>query len=98
MGLGPQPGGNSTALNITAAAVIKALPGTVFRIAVVAPGSAGVLTLNDVATVGAAAAANQIVSIPFGNLVGAIPLDWPCAAGIVVSSVPTGGQVSIAFS
>lgn len=98
MGLGPQPGGNATTLNITAAAVIKATPGTIYRIAVIAAGSAGVLTLNDVATTGAAAAGNAIVSIPFGSLVGVITLDWPCATGIVVSAVTTGGVFSISFS
>jgi hypothetical protein len=100
MGLGPQPGGNATALNVTAAAVIKATPGTLFRVAVSAPGSAGALTLNDNTALTGNAAANAIVSIPYGSLAAGqiITLDWPCAAGIVVSAVPTGGVFAATFS
>lgn len=97
-GLGPVPGGNATVLNITAAAVVKATPGTAWRINVVAPGTAGSLILNDCATTGAAATANAIISIPFGSLPVTIPLTWPCNTGIVVSSVPTGGVFTISFS
>src|ERR1700693_2787913 len=100
MGLGPQPGGNATVLNITAPAVLKASPGTLVRIVVSAIGSAGALTLNDAATTGAAAQANAILSIPSGSLTAGqvIPLEWPCATGIVVSAVPTGGVFAAAFS
>lgn len=94
------PGGVSASLNVTAAGVVKPTAGVLARILVNAPGSAGNLTLNDVATTGAAAAANQILTIAFGSLtVGqVISLEWPCGTGIVVSSVPTGGAVSISFS
>jgi hypothetical protein len=95
-------GGNSSALQVTAAAVIKATPGRLAKITVVAPGTtSGALTVNDCATTGAASAANQIVSIPFGSLTAGqvIALDWPCQVGIVVSAVPGGGspQYSISF-
>ena len=45
-------------------------------------------TANDCATTGAAAAANQLATIPAA--VGIISVDWPCLAGIVV--VPGSGQ------
>jgi hypothetical protein len=65
-----------------------------------APGSAGNLTLNDCATVGAAAAANQVISLAFGSLTAGqqLWLDFPMAAGITVSAIPTGGVVSIAYN
>ena len=93
------PGGVSAANNITAAQVIKALLGVCVRLICVAPGTAGSLTLNDCLTVGAAAA-NQFFTKLFSALSAGmvIPPKWPCAAGIVVSSVLTAGVFSIAFS
>ena len=95
--------GNLSGLNITAATVVKASAGRLVRVLVVAQGSGGALTLNDCATTGAAAAANQIITIPYnatGYVVGAtFTLNWPCALGIVVSAVPSGGgQVSISYA
>ena len=94
------PGGISSAINITAAQVIKAAPGICATLICVAPGSAGSLVLNDCATTGAAAATNELFSKLFSALSAGqvIPLKWPCGAGIVVSSVPTAGVFSIAFS
>jgi hypothetical protein len=95
------PGGNTAAYNlVTTAQVLKGGPGILMRLLVTTPGSAGNLTFNDCATVGAAAAANQIVSIPFGSLtIGQmITFEWPCIAGIVVSALPTGGLYSVSFS
>lgn len=94
------PGGISAALNVTAAAVIKGVSGVLVRILVNAPGTAGNLTVNDVATTGGAAAANQILTIAFGSLtVGqVIALEWPCGTGIVVSAVTTGGAFAISYS
>ena len=80
-------GGRNSSLNITAATVVKAGPGRLVRISVVVAGSAAG-TANDCITTGAAAAANEIAAIP--NSVGVIPLEWPCATGIVV--VPGTGQ------
>jgi len=93
-------GGTKTALQVNSARVIKAAPGNLARILVQAPGSAGNLVLNDCATVGAAAAANQIATIAFGSLtIGQqIWIDWPCATGIVVSAIPTAGVVSISYN
>lgn len=89
-----QNGGNSSKLNITAAVVVKATPGRLRKIVVVAPGSgSGALTVNDCATTGAAAAANAILSVPFGSMTAGqvFNLDWPCSTGIVVSAVPAAG-------
>lgn len=97
--LAPAPGGNASALNVTAAGVIKASPGILCRVLIVAPGTAGNLVLNDTTTVGSASAANTILTVAFGNLaVGqVIYLNWPCLNGIVVSAVPTGSQISISY-
>jgi hypothetical protein len=48
------PGGSSAALNVTAPGVIKAAPGILMRIAVIAAGSAGNLTINDATSTGGA--------------------------------------------
>jgi hypothetical protein len=97
--------GKSSALNITAAAVVKATPGRVAKVVIVDPGATGgTFTLNDVATVGAAATANRVWTLPFdspNNFAGNVfDLDWPFANGIVVGAVPTGGtpQVSVSFN
>ena len=95
-----QPGGNKSSLNISAAAVVKATNGIVFRITTSTAGSAGDLVLNDVATVAGAAATNQIVSIPFGSLAAGsvVTLEWPCATGITISAVPTGWVGAVSYS
>lgn len=87
------PGGASSAINITGAQVIKGRPGLCVRLTCI---TAGTPTLNDAATTGAAAASNEFFSgaLTAGQVV---PLNWPCAAGIVVSAV-SAGVFSIAFS
>jgi hypothetical protein len=94
------PGGDRTTFNITAAAVIKPAPGTLMRINVIAPGTAGSLTFNDCTTTGAATAANEIYTVPFGSLSAGevITLEWPANAGITVSAVPTGGAFAVAYA
>lgn len=92
--LGPRPGGNASHLDITAATVVKATPGTVYQVNVVVAGSAAG-SVNDCATTGAAAAANQIAEIPLavGNYaVG----PFPTFVGLVIVP-PTGGTVSVSF-
>jgi hypothetical protein len=93
-------GGVSRAINITSAQVIKAAPGILATVLCVAPGSAGSVILNDTTTVGGAAVTNEIFAKLFSALAAGqvIQLKWPCAAGIVVSSVPTAGAFSIAFA
>jgi len=95
------PTGAQSAINVTAAAVVKPTPGVVMRILVVAAGSGGSLTLNDSATTGAAATANEIFTIAQASLtVGqVITIEFPCKNGITVSAVPTGSpQFSISFN
>ena len=83
----------SNSYNITAAAVVKAVPGRLAKISVVVAGStAG--KVNDCATTGAIAAANQICAIP--NTVGMIAMDWPCTAGITVTP-GTGQTLAISY-
>lgn len=89
-------GGTNTALNVTAAVVVKPTKGILHRITVIAPGSGGALVVNDNTQLGGSNVnANAFVNIPFGSLtIGQIiPLIWPCTNGIVVSQVPTGGAV-----
>lgn len=80
--------------DITAPTIVKASPGTLWRVSVIVAGStAG--TANDCTTTGAAAVANQIAEIP--NTVGEIELQWPCADGIVI--VPgTAQTIAVSFS
>jgi hypothetical protein len=86
--------------SVTAAAVIKAVPGLVGTIIVDVAGSGGALTLNDCATVGAAGAGNQVASIANASIVAGVPYSffWPCKTGIVISAVPTGSTVRISFT
>jgi hypothetical protein len=79
-------GANAT-YNISAATVVKASAGRLFKISVIVAGAAG--TVNDVATTGGAAIGNQISVIPAAN--GVFDFNWPCATGIVI--VPGAGQV-----
>jgi hypothetical protein len=105
------PGGTKSALNITAAGIVKkdannaALPGTLFSLLINAVGSAGVLTLNDTDTVAHAAAANQICTLTTAQLTSIlaasgprIELPWPCAIGIVVSVISGGIVIAAAYT
>ena len=93
--------GVQTTLDITAAAVIKASPGHIGKIVVVAPGTtSGSLVVNDSATTAGAATANQILNIAFGSMTAGqvISLGFPCKNGIVVSAVPTAGSPQYCMS
>lgn len=93
--------GSSSSLNLTAASVIKATPGRIAKVIVLAGGTAsnGVFTINDVATTGAAAAANAVWTLPSGATAGSVyDLDFPCAVGIVLSAVPSAGSPILAIS
>ena len=100
-------GGLLTVLDITAAAVIKASAGRVNQVLVswtTAP-TGGVITLNDCATTGTAAASNVIFSTTYSQLVlgggNILYLQFPFFTGLVLSAVPTGGsgfQVAVSYS
>jgi len=93
-------GGNQSALNVTAAAVINPQPCVLYSVIVVNPGTDGTLTLNDTTTVGGASSSNTLVTVPSGSLTAGqqIVLQIPIASGIVVSSMPTGGAINIGYS
>jgi len=86
--------------NSIATAVIKGTAGTCFQIMVVSPGTAGSLTVNNCATVGAATGGNQVVSyLASGMFAGQIiDVNFACNTGIVVSAMPTGGQFTIVYN
>jgi len=91
--LTPRAGGNASALNVTAATVVKAAPGTVFTVTVNTAGAAG--SIHDCLTTGAAAASNLVFNIP--AVAGVYSLTFPCFVGIVVS--PGAAQVvSVAYA
>jgi hypothetical protein len=85
-------GGISAALNLTAPQVIKNAPGVCVKVVCIAAGN---LTLNDAVTTGGASAANEFYTFTGMTVGQVVPLDWPCAAGIV-ASVAT-GTFAIAF-
>jgi hypothetical protein len=100
MGVQVTANGASAALNITAASVIKATPGRVARVSILAPGStSGSFVLNDCATTGAATTANQVFNLPYNgtnNIAGSVfNVEIPCAVGIVCSAVPGAGSPRI---
>lgn len=86
--------GGSSVLNITQSTLVKVGPGRLAKVSVVVAGS-GVGTINDCATTGAAAAANQIGTAP--TALGTTTFNWPCFAGIVI--VPgTGQTIAVSYS
>ena len=86
--------GSTVTKNITASTLLRAAgPGRICKISVIVAGSAAG-TVNDCATTGAAAVANQIAAIPAA--VGLIALDMPCTLGMVI--VPgTGQTLAVSF-
>lgn len=102
-----RPGGNSTALNITAATGAGAVgiknpaaTGVVMRIIPNTLGTTNPLTLNDLAVNTGAAAANQVISIPVASMVAGVPITIEAVFqnGLVISSFPTGGSYVITYS
>ena len=93
--------GREAALNVTAAAVIKAGAGVIHRLIVIAPGTtSGSLTINDLAATSGGAAANQLFSVGFAGLTAGqvISLDLPVTTGIAVTAVPGGGSPQYVIS
>ena len=90
-------GGSTLATNITTAVAVKAAPGRLVRLVILAPGTtSGALTINNCTATGDATTANQVFTLPFGaasNVAGAVfDLDLPCSVGITVSAVPGAGS------
>lgn len=93
------PAGHSVAFNVAAPAVIKAAPGRCVRLIVLAAGTAGSWTVNDCATTGAAATANELFTVIGTTAAGTIfDIDAPLAAGLTVSAVGTGGVAVVVYS
>jgi hypothetical protein len=91
--LGPRPGGNASALDLSSTTVVKSSPGTLYRVSVTTAGAAG--AVYDYASSSGYGAANLIGTVP--ATVGVYEFEWPCAVGIVY--VPGSAQVaSISFS
>lgn len=82
--------GTQSALNITAATLVKAGLGRVFKICNPVPGT-GAGSVNDAASTGAATTANQIMAIPPSPV--CYDLNWPIASGLVVT--PGTGQTLV---
>lgn len=96
MGLGPVPGGNSSLLDITAAVVVKASPGTLWRIAVLNGGSANNLTINDANALvtaqtitGITVASAAVVTLSSGGA------SNPFAVGNTIAFASVGGMTQI---
>lgn len=90
------PQGAKNSLNITAATVVKAAPGTLLGIQVLVAGS-GLGSVNDCTTVAAVATANQVAVVE--ESVTTVPLPpngFPCKAGIVVTP-GTGQTLAVAY-
>jgi hypothetical protein len=91
-----QPGGTQTAKNIAAPAVLKTGSGTFMRVVPQVVGTGGNLVINDNTQLGGSnVVANQLATIPFGNMTVGVPLvfELPFFNGLVVSAVTTGGGV-----
>jgi N-acetylglucosamine kinase-like BadF-type ATPase len=86
-------GSISSALNITAATVVKATPGRAVMISVIVAGS-GAGAVYDHATTSGVGAANEIFIVP--DTAGAYLIDWPCLVGIVVAP-GTGQTLAISY-
>ena len=98
------PGGTQTAMGVTAPGLIKTFvtPGfasVLYRIIVVQPGTSGLLTANDSATIAGSNASNTLISAPYSILTQGqvIPILATCLSGIMLSSVPTGGVFTVTY-
>ena len=88
------PFATKSAKGLTAATVVKASAGYVASVSVTVAGSVPG-SVNDVATTGAAGAANVVYTVP--NTVGTYAVNFPVDTGIVV--VPgTGQTIAIAYA
>lgn len=97
MSYGPQPGGARSTLNVTATTVIKASPGTLYRVVVVKPPTAAG-GIYDSATTSGLGASNLIDAIGTGLAASYVfSLEWPCQNGITINP-GTGGVMSVSWT
>lgn len=86
--------GTSSVTDITAATVVKAVPGRIARVVVLVAGSAAG-SVNNCITTGAAAISNAVFIIP--ATLGVYFIDMPCSVGVTV--VPgTGQTLAVSYS
>ena len=85
--------GTKTFFNVTADTLVKAKSGRVAKVSVIVAGSAPG-AIHDSATIGAAAAANEIAVIP--NTVGVYNIDFPVSNGIVIKA-GTGNTIAVSY-
>lgn len=89
----------TSSLNLTASAVVKAIPGRVAKVVVNTVTAVAAITVNDVASVGGAAAGNTVLTIPIATAVGTMfALDWPFNVGIVVNFNGGSGALAISYT
>lgn len=94
--------GTTYTTNITADAVVKAtatpFKGKIGRVIVLATTATAAITINDCATVAAAAASNTILNIPTGTTAGTIyTLDFPVFTGIVAKFGTATGTLLVVY-
>lgn len=91
------PGGARSKLNVTTPTVIKASPGTVFKVIIVtAPSAAG--GIYDSAATTGLGASNLIDTIGTGLAASYVfDLAWPCEVGITINP-GTGGVMSVSYT
>ena len=98
--IAPRPGGSTTSLDVTNPTVVKASPGTLYRVSVNTASSASVSACYDAITVSATnalgfTAANLIGLIPISGT-GVLELEWPCQNGIGI--LPgAGANLSVSY-
>ena len=85
--------GQKTFFNITTPTVVKTTAGRIAKINVLVAGSTNG-SINDAATTGAVAAANEIAVIP--DTIGSYSIDFPVSNGIVITP-GTGMTVSVSY-
>ena len=94
-GFGPGPLGADSALDITAATVIKASAGALYAISVITAPTSAAAAYDAVAASGNSPA-DQILAIPSGTAAGTIyQINWHFRSGLVVD--PGGGALAASF-
>ena len=93
----PGPGGARSALNVTTTTVIKAAPGTLFKVVIITPPTSAGGIYDSAVTTGLGAS-NRIDTIGTGLAASYVfDLAWPCLVGITINP-GTGGVVSVSYT
>lgn len=93
----PGPGGARSTLNVSATTVIKAAPGTLYKVVIVTPPTAAGGIYDSASTTGLGAS-NLIDTIGTGLAASYVfDLTWPCMNGITINP-GTGGVMSVSWT